>query len=223
MNTNALLAPTWATPALALCGFSTRSDPGPDALENAVQVHGATVHIIGEGASTPAPPAAGDGLWTRRAGLPIAVRVADCVPILLWDPVAGAVAAVHAGWRGTAADIVGAALEVGAALGVQPERTLAAIGPCISGARFEVGPEVVAALRGLGLEDDAFGLHTGAGGRPHVDLRAANRALLLRAGALDRHIEDLGGCTFDQPERFHSWRRDREAAGRLRGVIGLAP
>jgi len=194
-------------------------------LENQLQVHGATVHVVRrkEGGEPPDAPAEGDGLWTDSPGLPIAVRVADCVPILLWDPVARAVAAVHAGWRGTAADIVGAAIRAGAVLNVRPERLFAAIGPCISGARFEVGPEVVQGLRSAGLQDEQFGLHTGPRGRPHVDLRLANRALLVRAGVLDENIEDVGGCTFDQPDLHHSWRRDGAAAGRMRGIIELAP
>lgn len=223
MITNALLRPTWATSSLSVCGFSTRSFPGPPAVANTLQTHGTAVHVVERvGDVDPSPPDEGDGLWTSSPGLVIAVRVADCVPVLLWDPEAGAVAAVHAGWRGTVGHIVAAALEAGEPLGVRPERLFAAIGPCISGKRFEVGPEVVAGLRGLGLEDADFGLHTGPRGRPHVDLRSANRVLLRRLGVQDDRIEDVGGCTFDQPALFHSWRRDGEAAGRLRGLIGLA-
>jgi len=222
--TNALLSPSWAGPELAVCGFTPRSVEGPDAVANTTQVHGNTVHVVAltrDGAAPP-PPAEGDGLWTASPGLPIAIRVADCVPILLWDPAVPAVAAVHAGWRGTVADIVGEALRIGATeLGVSPARVRAAIGPCISGRRFEVGPEVVAGLRALGLPDATFGLHTSPRGRPHVDLRGANRALLVRAGVPDAFIEDVGGCTFDDAERFHSWRRDGLAAGRMRGIIGI--
>ncbi len=225
MITNAPLTPSWARPELAVCRFTTRSWQGPDAVANGRQVHGTRVHVLqrGQDGAVPAAPEEGDGLWTDVPGLAIAVRVADCVPILLWDPEAGAVGAVHAGWRGTAADIVGAALGVGTQLDVAPARVFAAIGPCISGRRFEVGMEVVAALRDAGLADLDFGLHVGPGGKPHVDLRRANRALLVRAGVPDSHIEDVGGCTFDQATLYHSWRRDGLAAGRMRGVIGLAP
>ncbi len=224
MSTNAPLSPSWARPDLAQCRFSTRSWTGPAALENQLQVHGSTVHLVRrtKDGGLPDAPAQGDGLWTDSPGLPIAVRVADCVPILLWDPFAGAVAAVHAGWRGTAANIVGAAVRAGAALNAEPGRLYAAIGPCISGARFEVGPEVVEGLRAAGLQDEQFGLHTGPRGRPHVDLRRANRALLVRAGVRDDRIEDVGGCTYDQPALHHSWRRDGAAAGRMRGIIELA-
>lgn len=224
MTTNAPLAPSWASPDLAVCRFSTRSWAGPEALANRRQVHGATVHVLPStpDGRAPEPPEQGDGIWTDHPGLAIAIRIADCVPILLWDPVARAVAAVHAGWRGTAADIAGTAVRVGARLGVQPARLHAAIGPCISGARFEVGPDVVNALRAVGLTDDQLGLHTGPRGRPHVDLRRANRALLIRAGLSDARIEDVGGCTYDQPDVHHSWRRDGSAAGRDRAIIALA-
>ncbi len=211
--------PSWADdPRLAVCGFTPRGVEGPDAVVNTTQVHGAAVHVVGPGDR----PLEGDGLWTRTPGLAVAVRVADCVPILLWDPEAGAVAAVHAGWRGTAADIVGEALRVGATLGVDPSRARAVIGPCIGRDAFEVGEEVVEGLRALGLHEAALRLTVGPGGRPHVDLRSVNRALLLRRGVADRNIEDVGGCTFSEPDRYESYRRDGGGSGRMRGIIALA-
>jgi YfiH family protein len=171
----------------------------------------------------PTPPDRGDAVWTCAPDLPVGVRVADCVPILLWDPVAGAVGAVHAGWRGTAADIVGRTLRFARdALGVDPSRVRAAIGPCISVARFEVGPEVVDALLAAGLSREDLGVRVGPRGRPHVDLRSANRALLTRAGVPESRIEQVGGCTFSSPERYESYRRDGPASGRMQAVIALA-
>ena len=211
--------PAWGhDPRLSLCGFARRGHPGPDALTNTTQVHGATVHIV----NNREPPAEGDGLWTTTPGLAVAVRVADCAPILLWDPDAGAVAAVHAGWRGTAGDIVGQALRVGATQGVEPARVRAAIGPCIGRDAFEVGDEVVRGLRALGLDEDALRLSLGPRGRPHVDLRSINRALLRRGGVPEGQIEDVGGCTFSDPTRYESYRRDGPRSGRMRGVIALA-
>jgi len=208
--------PCWADERLSFCGFTRPDAPGPAAVECATQVHGRTVHVAGD-----APPADGDGLWTNRPGQLVAIRVADCTPLLLWDPEAGAVAAVHAGWRGTAQDIAGEAMRVGQRLGVDPERTRAAIGPCISGAAYEVGDEVVDGLRGAGLADCDFGLTMGPRGRPHVDLRLANRALLRRAGVPDASIEDVGGCSWTDP-RYESYRRDGAASKRMRAIIGLA-
>lgn len=211
--------PTWGEdPRLKACGFTFRGEVGPDAVSNVTQVHGNTVHVV----QTPTRPLEGDGLWTTTPGLAVAIRVADCTPILLWDPEAGAVAAVHAGWRSTAQDIVGEALRVGADLGVDPSRVRAAIGPCISRDAFEVGPEVVDALLALGIEPTALRQTTGPRGRPHVDLRSVNRALLVRRGVPDAQIEDVGGCSFSEPERYESYRRDGAASGRMRAIISLA-
>lgn len=210
-------APSWANDRLAVCGFWSPGEGAPPAVSNATQVHGCTVHVV-VGRSSPLE---GDGLWTDVPGLAVSVRVADCTPILLWDPVAGAVAAVHAGWRGTALDIAGEAVRVGVEqLGVQPARLRAAIGPCISAEAFEVGEEVVAGLRGAGLSDAEMGLDSSRA-RPHVSLRAANRSLLRRAGVPDARIEDVGGCSF-RNRRYESHRRDGKASGRMRAVIALA-
>jgi YfiH family protein len=197
-------------------GFTTAPEASFAALACVQQVHGRDVHVV----ESDAPPEAGDGLWTRCRGLPIAVRVADCVPILLWDPGARAVAAVHAGWRGTALDIAGAALEAGAALGVEPRRVHAALGPSIGAECYGVGDEVVQSLREAGLRDAEF-LVPSPGPTPQVDLRAANRALLLRRGVPAERVEDVGGCTRCHPERYPSFRRDGALAGRMRGVVLL--
>jgi YfiH family protein len=226
--------PSWADPSLTVCGFTLRGESGPDSLLNRTQVHGAEVHIVDSIFSSrdsslslaqalPTGPAEGDGLWTTRRGLNVAVRVADCVPILLYDPGLPAVAAVHAGWRGTVAGITAAAVEVGEReLGVSRERLRAAIGPAIGPCCFEVGPEVVEGLRGLSLSDGEMGLIPGPRGRPHVDLRASNRTLLERSGLAPQHIELVGGCTYCDSDRYESYRRDGARAGRMRGVIGLA-
>ncbi len=210
--------PSWADHRLSVCGFWPRAESAPDAVSNLTQVHGCTVHVL-TGRSSPLE---GDGLWTDVPGLAVSVRVADCTPILLWDPIAGAVAAVHAGWRGTARDIAGEAVRVGVEqLGVEPGRLRAAIGPCIGQQAFEVGDEVVAGLRGAGLDEGDIGLITGPRGRAHVSLRQANRALLRRAGVPDAQIEDVGGCSHSSP-RYESYRRDGKASGRMRAIIALA-
>ncbi len=221
----AIESPSWAADLGGLCGFTHRAFSGPPAVACRTQVHGRDVHVLRPAWATPAAlpegPAEGDGLWTDVPGLTVAVRVADCTPILLWDPERGAVAAVHAGWRGTAQDIVGAALAVGRdALGVDPTRVRAAIGPCIGVCCFEVGPEVPEGLRGAGLADPEFGLTPGPRGRDHVDLRRANRSLLVRAGVRPERVEDVGGCTVCAPgPRYESYRRDGPAAGRMRALI----
>ena len=179
-------SPLWADSRLDVCGFTLRGYNGSDMTTCGTQEHGAQVHVV-DGSQA---PKVGDGLWTRSPGLPVAVRVADCVPILLWDPQANAVAAVHSGWRGTALNIAGQAIREGATLGVRPQRLRAAIGPCIGPCCFEVGDEVVKSLQDGGLTAEQLRVRAGPRGRPHVNLRSANRALLLQAGLLDQNIED---------------------------------
>jgi len=219
MTSNPFERPTWVNESLTSCGFTKRGAAGPEAVSNVTQVHGARVHIVDSWAA----PAEGDALWTAVSGVTVAVRVADCVPILLYDPHVPAVAAVHAGWRGTVAGIVDATLEEGKrALGVEPSRLYAAIGPAIGVCCFEVGPEVVEGLLELGLREEDFGKVMGPRGRPLIDLRGANKELLRRAGVPEENIELVGGCTFCHPRLYESYRRDGDRSGRMRGFIGLA-
>ena len=211
--------PSWADSSLSFCGFTWRGVPGPDAVTNETQVHGAVVHVV----DSATRPTEGDGLWTKMPGLKIGVRVADCVPILLYDPGLPAVAAVHAGWRGTVAGITLASVSKGEdLLGVSRGRLRAAIGPAIGPCCFEVGLEVIEGLSTLGLSDEDLGRVPGPRGRPHIDLRRANRLLLERGGLLPGNIELVGGCTYCDAERYDSYRRDGSESGRMRAVIGLA-
>ena len=154
-----------------------------------------------------------DAVFTARRGLPIAVRTADCVPVLLaGDDV---VAAVHAGWRGAAAGIVPAVVAAlrarGLGAGLQ-----AVIGPAISGERYEVGPEVVAAFRAAGVPDSAFLRRPTGASKDHVGVKGAVAWQLQEAGV--RGVETLHHCTFSDPG-LHSWRRDGQRSGRLAAVI----
>lgn len=225
MDSSQCASPTWANRQLSLCCFAFRDVPVPPHIGFDRQVHGReSVRVDCDFRGTwPSGPSEGDAIWTASPDLPVAVRVADCVPILLWAPKTRAVAAVHAGWRGTAADILGATLDFAReSFGVRPDEVWAAVGPCISHDRFEVGPEVVQALMQTGLTREDLRVHVGARGKPHVDLRAANRALLVRAGVPVGQIEDVGGCTWSEPERYDSYRRDGAASGRMHAVIALA-
>lgn len=150
------------------------------------QAHGRVVVTVGpadRGRGTrslnDAVPAA-DALVTTSPEVVLAVLVADCVPIALVDPHAGVVAAVHAGWRGTTADVAGAAVAAMVAAGASPDRIVAALGPAVPPERYQVGPEVAAAAEQAGL---AAALRPDS--RPdrwRFDLWAANEALLVRAG-----------------------------------------
>jgi YfiH family protein len=157
-------------------GFTTRHGDAATkpriGLVTARQVHGGHVHEVGAG---PLPePLVADGLVTERRDVQVGVSTADCVPLLIASADGRRVAAVHAGWRGLVAGVVSRAL---AALGSRAE--LAAVGPCISVARYEVGPEVAERFVAAGL---GSAVSAAPGERPHVDLRAAAVLELERGG-----------------------------------------
>jgi YfiH family protein len=191
-----------------------RSLGGQGPLRVVSQVHGARVVE----ASAADGHTEADAIVSAEPGAVVAVRVADCVPILMAaGPVGGvrAVAAVHAGWRGTAADIARIALrQLCAASGCGPDAVRAAIGPAICGTCYEVGTEVHEAVSRL-VPDGVPPVPAGA--RPHVDLRAANAALLRAEGV---RVEVLRDCTRCSPG-YWSHRRDGAAGGRQVGAIRL--
>jgi YfiH family protein len=167
------------------------------------QVHGSTLVRAGESAGADV-----DGLlWLRGdPDEPVpAIRVADCVPILIAARGGGAAAAVHAGWRGTAAGIAAKAVDALAAAGVPPCDLIVALGPAIGGCCYEVGPEVAAAL--------------GVSART-VDLREINRRQLLQAGVPAESVHTAPWCTRCRKDLFFSYRRSGSAAGRMLAVIG---
>ncbi len=179
------------------------------------QVHGAAV------ARAPwdgAPEA--DASIATAPGVLLAIETADCLPVLFVDPVRRAVGAAHAGWRGTAAGVAAAALRALVDSGSRLADVRAALGPAIGACCYEVGEEVRSAL-GSGLAH-CFRLVDGGRGRPHLDLRAANRAQLQAAGLAPAAISDLDECTRCRADLYHSWRRDGPAAGRMVHLVGFA-
>lgn len=195
----------------------------PEALHQAIQVHGAAL-LVADGDPARALAREADALvaepGTRRA---VAVRVADCVPVLIADPRSGRVAAAHAGWRGVEAGVVAAAvrhLARAAGAGASSE-LLAAIGPCIGPCCFEVGAEVGARIARATTPDV---IARAVGDKAFVDLRKAVRAQLRALGLAEEAIDDVpsagrDGCTRCDAARFYSFRRDGDASGRLLGVI----
>jgi YfiH family protein len=149
----------------------------------------------------------GDALVTAQPGIAVSVRTADCYPILLADSRRHVVAAVHAGWRGTAARIVPEAIaKMRAQWGTGPQDIYAAIGPGIGGCCHEVGSEVAR----------QFGAKAG-----RLALAEANRCQLIDSGVENGHIDVLGLCTFCDPAQFHSFRRDKDEAGRMVSFIRI--
>jgi hypothetical protein len=189
-------------------GFGTRLACVPALFPNLAtlrQIHSAAcVLAAGRGGVL----GEGDALVENTPGSVVAVKTADCLPILLVDERHRAVAAVHAGWRGTVAAIALRAVEaMRAQFGSLTGDLHAAIGPGIGQCCYEVGPDVAA--------------HFGRQGRAHVDLGEANRRQLIDAGVTPERIYASNLCTMCRSEEFHSFRRDREAAGRLYSFAGI--
>jgi polyphenol oxidase len=158
-----------------------------------------------------APP--GDALLTTRLGLPLAVTVADCLPIYLAAP-GRAVAMVHGGWRGLAAGIVRAALDALAAAASTPRQDWHAwIGPGIGPCCYDLPRESAAHFRAV--DPGQLAAADRESGRLAVDLRRHALAELLAGGLAQAHVRSFGGCTACQPERFFSHRRDQGRSGRL--------
>lgn len=164
-----------------------------------------------------------DAVITNQQNVLLAVASADCVPIVLADPETGWIAAVHAGWRGTAARVLDAALDALAARGVKLGNLFAAFGPSISRDRYEVGPEVVTALRNAyrSVDVPTKAVRRGREDRAFVDVAAFNEAALRARGVGAERIEASGLCTAGTPD-LPSWRRDGAGAGRiLTGIVRL--
>lgn len=180
-----------------------------DRLLTVRQVHGADVHVA-DGPADGAPPEA-DAIVTREPGLVLAVLVADCVPVLLWDRRAGVLGAAHAGRRGLAAGVVPAAVEAMVGLGARQDRTSAVVGPGICAEHYEVPADLCDEVEALAPGSSA----ATRDGRPALDIRLG----------IVRQLEQLRlrswvvwtECTAESP-RFYSYRRDR-TTGRFAGLV----
>jgi YfiH family protein len=193
-----------------------------DRLLLVTQVHGIHVAVARRGRTSPWNRQTADAIVSDDPFVAIGVRVADCAPLLLHDRARNAVGAVHAGWRGAAAGAAAAAVQaMQKAFGSHPADLIAAIGPCLGRCCGEVGPEVVEAFRAGGADRasvDAW-FTAGTGDRSFLDLERANRDQLERAGLNPDALFASGLCTKTHRARLHSYRADRDAAGRLLGAI----
>ena len=163
------------------------------------------------------PPDA-DASIAKAAGALLAIETADCLPVLIVDPVHRRVAAAHAGWRGTTLRVAQEAIRALVREGSDPQDLLAALGPGIGPCCYEVGPEV----------EDAFGPQgarffvPGPGTRRHLDVAAANRAQIEEAGVPGASIDRVDLCTRCRADLFFSYRRDGAHAGRMISVAGFS-
>jgi YfiH family protein len=162
-------------------------------------------------------PKAADAVVTKRRGLIIGIKVADCVPVLLFDKKKHIAGAVHAGWRGTAEGIVKKTIAVFRDyFHASPADIMIAIGPSIKGCCYAVGPEVVDAVtRETGSGDYILA----RGENRFVDLGAANRQQALSSGIFPENVWMSEDCTYCLPEKYHSYRYAKGIAGRQHGFI----
>lgn len=177
------------------------------------QVHGDVIWNVTEKDMPARGTFEADALVTNVVGLPIAIRTADCLPLLMMDPVKRVVAAVHAGWKSSYLKIASKTVEFMAKeYGSKSFDIRAAVGPCIRKASYQVGED----FRAFFPED----VHLMEDGL-HLDLVGANIRQLLKVGIAPEHISDCGLCTFVDSERFFSFRREAECSGRLLSALVL--
>jgi len=200
----------------------------PEKLMRVKQVHGNNVRVLNRGqvtddAARERPD--GDAVVSNVPSLTLAVMVADCVPLLVCDPVTGAAAAIHAGWRGTCARVTRAAVDAMLQhFGSDPADFWVAIGPSAGPRDYIVGDSLITAFRDAGhsqTEIDRW--FSTADGLLRLDLWAANTQQLLDAGVSPGRISQSGLSTMSHPAVFDSFRVDGERAGRMAAMIVVPP
>ncbi len=165
-----------------------------------------------------------DAVVTNQRGVFLCVTTADCVPILLYDKGRGAIAAIHAGWKGTAGRIVENCLrEMERNYGTSARDLIVGMGPAISQPHYEVGGELVKAFQeaGFDLSDRAVSYREPCSGKWHIDLTEINRRELIRLGVPESQVEISGLCTFEREDLFFSARRQTIHSGRMLTGIKL--
>ncbi|MDR3057471.1 MAG: peptidoglycan editing factor PgeF [Prevotella sp.] len=157
-----------------------------------------------------------DAVVTDQKNIYIGITTADCVPILIFDPKLNILAAIHAGWKGTVAKIVQkTVLKMQEHFNSSPHDLLAGIGPCISQKYFEVGDEVVEAFVNAGFSIEGISCQNTVTGKRHIDLEYANKLLLMESGIPSENIETANLCTYSNPDKFFSARRQSIHSGRM--------
>ena len=194
---------------------------GAQSLVSLAQVHSAIVHTVGadwDGASRPE----GDGLVTKRPGVALGILTADCAPVLFADRDAGVIGAAHAGWKGAIGGVTDATIAAMVALGAERGRIVAAVGPCIAQASYEVDAGFARRFEDHDPENERF-FAAGRADHFQFDLEGYVARRLAVAGVT--RVELLGADTYAQPDRFYSYRRATHRGepdyGRQISLIGL--
>ena len=183
------------------------------------QVHGKRIAIVD---SQTGELEGFDALITAEPGICIAVATADCVPVLLYAPDSRAVAAIHAGWRGTALQIASETVRfMEKQFGCNPRLMRAGIAPSIGPEAFEVGEEVLETFLAAGIDMSGLNYRHPATGKAHIDLKKANLHQLLDAGLQEGHVDVSDICTYTQAGLYHSARRQGITCGRMLTGIGI--
>lgn len=198
----------------------TALDRRVESIFDVWQVHGTKV-AIGDAPRRPdAPHEQADAILTDQPSVTLFMRFADCVPILLYDPVRQVIGLAHAGWKGTVLGTVREAIQaMHSHYGTDPAGLLAAIGPSIGPDHYEVGPDVISEVKRV-FGDDSAGLLSSNHHGQHLDLWAANRLWLEVEGV--RQIEVAGVCTACHTEDWFSHRAEHGRTGRFGAVLALA-
>jgi YfiH family protein len=164
-------------------------------------------------------PEVADAVISNKKGIFIGVQVADCVPVLLFDRKQKVAGAVHAGWRGTASRILKKTIEtMSQRFFTSPQDIVMAIGPSIRGCCYEVGSEVIEAVKMAGTKGDYY---LKKGDKYYIDLASANKQQAVSSGVSPDHIWVADECTYCLPLKYHSYRYAKGSAGRQCGVIGI--
>ena len=205
--------------------------PGEWLLTGCWQVHGFDIRVVNSKAEADQKPGVlgedqyCDGLISRTPNVLLGVKTADCVPVLIGDPVTRSFAAVHAGWRGTSSSIVKLAIEqLGNEYGASAANLRVAIGPAANACCYEVGSEVIDVFKER-FPNAAALLATTRDGHAHIDLHQANREQLISTGVSADRIHLAPVCTMDRNDLFFSYRQEKKLhgrVGRLMSVIGTS-
>ncbi len=195
----------------------------PDRLASPRQIHSAKA-VATDVAFAPMDRPECDALVTKRPGLILGVLAADCAPILLCDPHNGVIAAIHAGWRGAVSGVIESTVEVMGQLGADPAKTVAGVGPCLSQASFEVGPDLIEDVLKITPWAEIL-FEPGSGDRQFFDLKRYAQARLARLGV--SHIDALADDTLTAPDLYFSHRRavkagDRDCGRNMSAIMLIA-